>query len=356
MPYGVYAPGVVTEPVAQAEDSPRRVAGNLHVVELAPLVARADEVLQAVLRPLDGPAEPHRRVGDQDLLGVEEHDLRAEAAAGVRDDDLHVELRQPEDPRQAVLDGERRLGRRPHAEVPGPRIVLRHDAARLDRAAAAPLDVELLGQDVGRLPERRVRVARPLGDARRAVPRHVRMDARSLRLRRHLEIGDHRQRLVRDVDEPHGILGHVAVVRHHEGDELPRVAHLVDRERPLRARVREARMRDEEGRGLIEVAELGGGQDQVHTGHRAGARRVDRRDARVRMRRPQAGSVEDPAGLDVVDERPQPPQEPRILVSRDARTDQAGRHGWDRRGAKGRPCLRARDLSTGRRRRSHARA
>ncbi len=104
-------------------------------------MARADEVLEAVLGPLDGPAEPHRRVRDQDLLGIEEHDLRAEAAPGVGRDDLHLELRQPEDPREAVLDRERRLRRAPHPELAGPRVVLGHDAARLDRAPAAPLDV-----------------------------------------------------------------------------------------------------------------------------------------------------------------------------------------------------------------------
>ena len=79
MPYGVRA-GVVTESVAEPEDAARRVAGDLDLVELPALVARADEVLEAVLGPLDGPAEPHRRVRDQDLLGIEEHDLRAEAA------------------------------------------------------------------------------------------------------------------------------------------------------------------------------------------------------------------------------------------------------------------------------------
>ena len=100
-------------------------------------------------------------------------------------------------------------------------------------------------------------------------------------------------------------------------------------------------MRDQERRRLVELAELGGGQDQVHAGQRAGPRRVDRDDARVaRAGERRHGGVEDPAGLDVVDERPQPPQEPRILVSRDARTDQARRH------RSGRTCVAtARDLS-----------
>ena len=197
MPYGRVGPGVVTEPVPEPEDPAGRVAGDLDVVELPALVAGADEVLEAVLGPLDGAAEPHRRVRDQDLLRVEEHDLRAEAAPGVRGDDLDLELRQPEDPRQTVLDGERRLRRAPHPELAGPRVVLRHDAARLDRAAAAPLDVEPLPQDVGRPRERRVWVPHPLGEARRAVPGHVRVDERAAGRRGRLEVGHRRQGLVR---------------------------------------------------------------------------------------------------------------------------------------------------------------
>jgi hypothetical protein len=69
--------------------------------------------------------------------------------------------------------------------------------------------------------------------------------------------------------------------------------------------MREARMRDQEGRGPVEIAEVGGGQDQVHARQHAGPGRVDRTDPRVRVWRSAP-----------------PPQEPRILVSLDARTDQ----------------------------------
>jgi len=46
--------GVVKEPVTEAEDPTGLVTGDLDVVELPALVAGADEVLQAVLGPLDG--------------------------------------------------------------------------------------------------------------------------------------------------------------------------------------------------------------------------------------------------------------------------------------------------------------
>ena len=174
------------------------------------------------------------------------------------------------------------------------------------------------------------------------------MDERRPGLAGRLEVGDGRQRLVVDVDEPDGVLGHVAVVGHDERDQLAHVAHLVDRQRPLGPRMGQARMRDQERRGLVELAELGGGQDQVHARQRAGASRVDRADARVRVRAAEAGGVEHAAGLDVVDERAQAAEEPRVLVSRDARADHARRHG--RAGAESHRAraLSARDLSTGR--------
>ena len=226
-------------------------------------------------------------------------------------------------------------------------VVLRHHAAGLDRAAAAALDVEPFLEDVGRPRERRVRVSHPLDDAGRAVFRHVSVDERPPRPRGRLEIGDHRQGLVLDVDQPDAVLGHVAVLGHDECNELARVADLVGRERPLGPGMAEPRMGNQERRRLVELTQVGGGEHQVHTRQRAGPRHVDRDDSRVRVGRAQAGGMEDPAGLDVVDERPQPPQEPRILVSRDAGTDQARRHRVGPAPSRMALRLRPRDLSTG---------
>ena len=72
---------------------------------------------------------------------------------------------------------------------------------------------------------------------------------------------------------------------------------------------------------LLQLAKLGGGQHQMHARHRASPGHVDRSDPRVRVRGAEAGGVEHSAGLDVVDEGSEPTEEPRILVSRDARTD-----------------------------------
>ena len=179
---------------------------------------------QAVLGPLDGPPEPHRRVRDQDLLGIEEHDLRAEAAADVRarststlnsgrpkirarpfliGSGAWVEFHTRELPGRA-----RRARPRRRAPRSGCRSSARCRAAR-GRTWAAPANAAS-----GSPTRWTTRAAR--------LPGHVGVDERPPGPRGRLEVGDHRQRLVRDVDQPDGVLGHVAVVGDHERDELAR--------------------------------------------------------------------------------------------------------------------------------------
>ena len=165
--------GVVDEAVAQREDPSVAVDGDLDVVALAAFLVGGHQVLAPVLRPLDRPAEADRRVRHQDLLRVEEHDLGAEASAHVGRDHLHVELRQAEDPGQPILDGQRRLGRVPDTEPPGAAVVVGDHAPALERAAAAPLDPELLAQHAGGPGEGGVGVARALGQAAGTVAGHV---------------------------------------------------------------------------------------------------------------------------------------------------------------------------------------
>ena len=88
-------------------------------------------------------------------------------------------------------------------------------------------------------------------------------------------------------------------------------------------------MRNQKRRGLVELAEVGRGEDQVHAGQRA--RRATRRSRMraVRVWAAEARRVEHPRRVHVVDEAAEPPEEPRILVARDARADHARRHGLE---------------------------
>src|SRR5207237_9619091 len=134
--------GVVDGAVADGKDPAVFVYGDLLVVALAALLGGGDQVLAAVLRPLDGPAEPDRREGHQDLLRVKEHDLGPEASTDVGGDDVQLAFGEPEHTGEAVLDGQRGLGGDPHPQGPRTAVVLGRDAPSLDRAPAAPLDVE----------------------------------------------------------------------------------------------------------------------------------------------------------------------------------------------------------------------
>ena len=129
------------------------------------------------------------------------------------------------------LIGERRLGRVPDAQPAGARLVLRHHAARLDRAAAAALDDEPLPR--GRAPPARRRASgSPTTLDERAAARLSGTSAwtagcpapRPPRDRSTAGSGSYV-----DLDQADGVLGHVAVVGDHEGDRLADVAHLVRR-------------------------------------------------------------------------------------------------------------------------------
>ena len=61
-------------------------------------------------------------------------------------------------------------------------------------------------------------------------------------------------------------------------------------------------MGDQKGRRLVELAEVGGHEDQVHAPQRPRAGHVDRDDPRVRVRGAKAGRVEHTAGLEVIEE------------------------------------------------------
>jgi hypothetical protein len=319
-------PGVVDEAVAQRQDPSLGVDGDLDVVALAALLGGGDQVLPPVLRPLHRPAETDRRVGHQDLLRVEEHDLGAEAPAHVGRHHRHVELRQAEDPRQPVLDGQRRLGRVPHAERARAAVVLGDDAPAFEGAAAAPLDLEPLAEPASRAGEGRLGVARALGQPGRAVAGDVGVDTRGALGQRGLEARHGRQGLPRHVDRPQRVLGRVAVHGHDEGYGLADVADLLDGQRAGRPRVRERRVGDQQRRRLVDGAEVGAGHDQRHPGQRPGAGGVDGRDPRVSVRAPEDRGVQQARRVQVVDVAAEPAQQPRILVAGKPGSEGARRH------------------------------
>ena len=307
-----------------AQNAAVRVDRHPRRVLLAALLIGRNEVLAAVLGPLDRLAKLDRRPRHQDLFGKEQHDLGAEATAHVGCDHLDLELRQAEHVGQAVLDRQRRLGRVPDDQRLLQRIVDGHHAAGLDRAAARAFDEKVLLEHVRSLVESAFRVAYDLDQVRRDVARHVVVDQRLAGLVGNPKVDDGWQGLPIHLDQPDGIFGDVPIGGHDHGHGFADVAHLVGGQRPLGAAVGQARVRNHQRGGLVEVAQVGGGVDGAHARVGPRRRRVDARDPGVAIRAAQDRRVEHAGRVDIVDVRPQPAQQPRILVSTNRRHRSAG--------------------------------
>ena len=81
---------VVDEIVVERDHAAVVVVANLDLVHLAALLVDRDEMLLSIFGPLDRPAQLHSRVRHEQLVGVEEHDLRPEPAADIGRDDLDL--------------------------------------------------------------------------------------------------------------------------------------------------------------------------------------------------------------------------------------------------------------------------
>jgi hypothetical protein len=121
-------------PRAHAEDggiAPRR---DLEVDPLFARMGAAQQVLAPVLDPTHGPAGPHGEQTGEHVLRVRVQ-LAAEGAADVRRDDAHPRLGEPQHARQDGALDVRALRREPDRELFEPRVVARHEPARLQRQA-----------------------------------------------------------------------------------------------------------------------------------------------------------------------------------------------------------------------------
>ena len=119
---------------------------------------RGDEMLAPVLDPFQRSLQQLRRRGHRDILGIDA-ELGAEAAADIGRRHAQPVLVDAEIGAEILVEIVRLLGRGPDRDAVARRLVLRDDAARLDRMARAAMLQQLLAVDVLGRPERRVRVA-----------------------------------------------------------------------------------------------------------------------------------------------------------------------------------------------------
>ena len=302
-------PGVGHAVVADGEDPAVVVVAHLDVVELLAPVGGGDEVLPAVLDPLDRALDAPRDAAQEDLLRVDLQ-LDPEAAAEVGGDHADAVLGQAERGLQVGLDPVGNLGGAVEREAAA-LLVGGDDAAGLHRHAGVALGREALAQHVRGAGEGAggvaVAVVQGVGEV------GLEVEDRGVGLQRALGVHHRGQRRVVDLQERHQVLGVVAVLGHDHRDRLAHVAHLVPGQDRLQERQRGLLGVDADELG--HVLEVGGGEH----GHaaRVGQQRrgVDAADLGVRVRAAHDGRVQHPVELDVGDVLAPAAQQPRVLLA-----------------------------------------
>ena len=201
------------------------LAGDLQLAFGVAGVVRGDQVLAAVLDPFHRAAELARRERDQEILGIELA-AHAEAAADVGLDHGDGVLRQPHLLRQDAAVGEDHLGHAGDGEMAFGRVPFGEQAARLHRHGAEALHDKVLAAGVGRVAERRVRVALHRRQ-RDDVIAAGRLEQQAFVLARGLAVGHRRQRFDVERDRIERVLGERRAVGDDDRDRLADVAHLV---------------------------------------------------------------------------------------------------------------------------------
>ena len=215
---------VVHHLVRQGGDPALSVERGGDSVRLLPGMVHRDQVLGAVLRPLDGPAQRAGQPRNQVVLGIE---LAAYPEPAARVDGVHVDevLVDPEHGGEHVPVEHRNLGHAEDRQRSGSRLGGSQQRARLQRHAAVPAYRDLDLHHVRGPPERGGGVAVAEGEIGGDVPGWEQARrAWAARLGR----VEHRRFLIDvDLDEFGGILGGIRVVGDNDGERFPHVPHHV---------------------------------------------------------------------------------------------------------------------------------
>ena len=219
--------GIMHEDVVHAQDFAVARQGNLGLMHLAALLRGGEEVLLAVLDPLDGAAEAHGDPGNEDLFRIEHHDFGAEAAADKGRNHAHLLFGEAEHRGKPVADGDRRLGGVPDGQLLVAWVPAGHDAAVFHGGGGpAVVGKAALNQDVGLLPCHRI-VTLALDGVGVEILRQVIVDKRRSGVEGVLDIDHGGQHLDLDQDLFGRVLCRVAGCGHDDGKRLARMADLV---------------------------------------------------------------------------------------------------------------------------------
>ena len=305
---------------AQSEDRAVARAGDFHVAFGFARVVYAHQVLAPVFCPLHRAAAVARRKRNQKVLGVELA-ARAEAAADVVFHDLDGAFRQVHLLRERPAVEEQHLGAARNGEPPTRAIPFRQQPARLHRQRHVPLGAQALAPDVGRILECGCGIPAHRVELDREVAALVLEQERGV-LRRRVAVGDRRQRLDVDLDQPERVLGDAGSVGEHDRQRLADVTHLAVRDHGLPERLEVRQWLQPHGDARHALAHVCGGDHEMHAGEPARPRNVDRADAAVGDGAAQDRRVQHALARDVVDVLPAPAQEAEIFQALDRAADE----------------------------------
>ncbi len=277
---------------------------------------RRPEVLVAVLDPLDRAAQGHGVEARQQVLGIGAQ-LESEAAAHIGCDHPHGALVEPQRLGELLADEVGHLRRDVDRQLPGARLPLGQHGPGLHGQARHPVHVEpTLDHHVGLpAPSLHVPLALGVGDQEIGIE-HLAVDHRSPRRQRPIDVGDVRERLVVDLDQVEGVLGHVPGRGGDAHDGLPLVGGLVPRQREMGDRRRTGH-RPQDPDGLGAGGHLRSDQDLPHPREGEGGGDVDPVDPGVRVGASPDGHLHRVGRVDVVREAARSPQQPVVLLARD---------------------------------------
>ena len=328
---------VVHEHVLHPQDPPIRAQRDLGLMQLSPLLGRREEVLEPVLDPLHRPAEAHRDPGKEHFVRIEHHDLGAEAAADERGDDPNLRLGEAQHGGEPVADRDRRLGGVPDGQLGRALVPVCQNPAVLHRRRDAPIVREISPEDEIGGGACGLVVALRLNGVRRQVGSEVLVDDRSSLGEGGPDVGHGVQGLEIHDHIFHRILGHVAALRHDDGDRLSDVADFISGERHLCPRMEgqplDRRRRHEQRPGLPVLAEVRRREDTDHAGPLEGRRRVHASKETMRHFAPHERGVQRAGESHIVDEGGPAREERLVLVAPDPRPEVPRAHGFPPRSA-----------------------
>ena len=283
---------------------------------LVALLGAGGEMLAPVLDPLDRPAEQQRGKRDGDLLGIGD-ELGPEPAADRRRHHADAPRLATQHAGDQIAPGMRRLGRAPEREQIVHRVVAGQRPPAFDRMAAAAMDREAGCEDAGSR-EGGLDIAEFHGELGEQIVGSVPVDRRRAGAERRAAVGDHRERLIRDIDQRGGVLGRVARPGDNHRHRLADMDDLAGGEdRAVAAlAVGGARQADDEARLREMGAEIVERPDRADPRRRRRRALVDAGNRGMRQRAPHERRVQNSRQMDVVDEARLPPQQRRILDPR----------------------------------------